>query len=95
MLFLDPLDEESQKLFIRTYLENYNNVKNLAPPTEEDISKLNSRIGVFSLASLLYWGSWGIFQTFYSKLNFDFAKFVQNRFTYYNNLKAELFKNME
>jgi len=67
--------KSEQKIFLRAYL-----TASGEEPTETALEKIYIEVCKFSLVACLYWGFWGLFQTFNSELDFPFATYALNRF---------------
>eukprot|EP01129_Flabellula_baltica_P001682 TRINITY_DN11620_c0_g1_i1.p1 TRINITY_DN11620_c0_g1~~TRINITY_DN11620_c0_g1_i1.p1 ORF type:complete len:361 (+),score=69.48 TRINITY_DN11620_c0_g1_i1:42-1085(+) len=70
---------KERSIFLRSYFSAYYGRE----PTDEELQTLDTEVLKFTLSSLLYWMTWGIFQCCFSKIDFDFAKFVKMRLRHF------------
>lgn len=64
-------EEKLQKAWLSIYLQEYNNV-NYVP--ENEINLLYEQVNKFVLLSHFFWGCWGLIQSKYSTIDFDFLE---------------------
>ncbi|XP_069753849.1 ethanolamine kinase 1-like isoform X3 [Narcine bancroftii] len=69
--------QEMQFEWLKSYLEVSKEFSSSEPEvTELEVQKLYVQVNKFSLASHIFWGLWGILQSRYSTIDFDFLRFV-------------------
>jgi len=77
----------------RTFVQSYLKYCLDRDPTEKELDSLVVECDLFSLASFLYWGTWGIFQIINSKLDFNFINYVKVRMKALKHFKKEYLKH--
>ena len=85
-LFPSP---EEQKQFIEFYLEAFNALKSLPPPSEEDVNAFYQNVGKMCLLSHFYWGVWALLQSKISQIDFDYLAYGKDKLTEYFTRKEE------
>ncbi|XP_033106154.1 ethanolamine kinase 1-like [Anneissia japonica] len=68
-------DKEFQLRWLREYLTCWNKAKTVNEPvTDEQIEYFYATVNKFALASHMFWGIWGIIQSYNSVIDFDFLE---------------------
>uniref|UniRef100_A0A8C3G887 ethanolamine kinase n=1 Tax=Cyclopterus lumpus TaxID=8103 RepID=A0A8C3G887_CYCLU len=83
---------ELQRDWLTAYLESYKrSTGSEVTVTEAEVTQLYVQVCKFSLASNFFWGLWGILQSRFSSIDFDFLRYAAARLSYYFEKKEEYF----
>lgn len=83
---------ELQRDWLTAYLESYKRgAGREVAVTEAEVTQLYVQVCKFSLASNFFWGLWGILQSRFSSIDFDFLRYATARLNYYFEKKEEYF----
>ncbi|XP_069753876.1 ethanolamine kinase 1-like isoform X7 [Narcine bancroftii] len=83
--------QEMQFEWLKSYLEVSKEFSSSEPEvTELEVQKLYVQVNKFSLASHIFWGLWGILQSRYSTIDFDFLRYARERLKQYFKMKDEM-----
>ena len=84
-------DEVCQRVWLKTYLEEYHRCKELGAVTEDHITVLYKQANFFSLCAHIWWGIWSLIQSMHSEIDFDYADYGRMRLQEYFKLKKKFF----
>ena len=82
--------EDTQKRFLKAYLENFYESKKEEINLEKEIDKMIEDIKWFDLASNYYWGTWALIQAALSSIDFNYCDYGRLRFKRYFEIKKKL-----
>jgi ethanolamine kinase len=72
--------EEQRKMFIRAYLEV---AKGTESVSDQSIDELSLQTNLFSLVAHIFWGTWGIWQAYYSNIDFDYLTYAGEKYAWF------------
>lgn len=84
-------DEVYQKCWLRIYLDEVHVQKGLGPVSDGQVDQLFKEVNFFSLCGHFWWGTWAIFQTLNSDVDFDFADYSKQKLEEYFKQKEKFF----
>ena len=83
-------NEDTQKRFVKEYLEAFYGDKKNEIDFEKEINRLVEDIKWFDLASNYYWGTWAFIQSALSLIDFNYCDYGRRRFKRYFEIKKKL-----
>ena len=83
-------NEDTQRRFLKIYLENYYDNKKGEIDMDEKINQMLEDIKWFDLASNYYWGLWALIQAALSIIDFNYNEYANLRFKRYFVIKNRL-----
>ncbi|XP_030077432.1 ethanolamine kinase 2 [Microcaecilia unicolor] len=80
--------KELQFQWLRHYLEMYKQLRQEGGEvTSSELAVLYVQVNAFALAAHFFWGLWGLIQSRYSKIQFNFSRYASIRFKQYFHVK--------
>lgn len=79
-----------QELFIRAYLDAMKGSGDGSGGSVIEVKQVMHEASIYSLASHLLWGLWGIVQAPKSEIDFDYLGYAKERFSRYFEQKREI-----